>query len=343
MQLEAIRMNFVTPVHLGRGQEELDKTELIYHSDSLKSAIYSVGLPLFPEWQNTEQFFQGFQISSCFPYARNEYFFPKPMINKGFDFLNDTSPENMSKKAKKIRFLSKRLFEQFLNSNSDRLLVDENNITADNLFLCEHSETCNANLNNGRRSRISFFREEIQQRVVVASEQGQEITRPFYFERIYFERDCGLFFLAQFHDQKLKKHVLHAIKILGENGIGTDRTVGNGLFQVEFSDDGFTPFTFNLDHGRMAKIPLGLYLPTKEEIKQIDFSGSMWSLVKRGGYMAGSDQDSISHLRKKSIYMFMEGSTFKTEIQLKGSWTNLKPEWNTPLHPVFRCGMPIII
>jgi len=157
MQLEAIRMNFLSPVHLGRGQEELDKTELIYHSDSLKSAIYAVGLPLFPEWKSAEQFFHGFQISSCFPFARNEYFFPKPMTSKGFDFSNNSSQENISKKAKKIRFLSKQLFEQYLNSKEDKLLVDENTITSDNLFVCEHTETCNNTDKNGRKSEFPFF------------------------------------------------------------------------------------------------------------------------------------------------------------------------------------------
>jgi len=178
---------------------------------------------------------------------------------------------------------------------------------------------------------------------VVSSENEQETTRPFYFERIYFEKGCGLFFLAQFHNEGLKKQVLHALKILGENGIGTDRTVGNGLFHVECSSDISGPFIFNLDPGISIKIPLGLYLPNEQEISQIDFQESSWNLIKRGGYMAGSEQDSTSHLRKKSIYMFLEGSVLKTEIQLKGELTDLKPEWNAPLHPVFRCGMPIII
>ena len=54
--MKAIKLHFTTPVHFGRGREEPDKSELIYHSDSLKSAIYSIGVHFFEEWKNEKKF-----------------------------------------------------------------------------------------------------------------------------------------------------------------------------------------------------------------------------------------------------------------------------------------------
>jgi CRISPR type III-A-associated RAMP protein Csm4 len=86
-----------------------------------------------------------------------------------------------------------------------------------------------------------------------------------------------------------------------------------------------------------------LFLPEESEIQQVDLPESSWELVKRGGFISGSEQESIIHLRKKSIYMFAEGSVFKSGTRLKGKFTDLRPEWNPPLHPVYRCGMPVFI
>jgi CRISPR-associated protein Csm4 len=80
--LKAIKLRFSSPVHFGRGREELDKSELVYHSDSMKSALYAVGLSMFSEWKDEKRFHNSFRISSCFPYAKDEYFLPRPQLKR---------------------------------------------------------------------------------------------------------------------------------------------------------------------------------------------------------------------------------------------------------------------
>ncbi len=87
-----------------------------------------------------------------------------------------------------------------------------------------------------------------------------------------------------------------------------------------------------------------MYLPTREELKEIDLDNSSWQLIKRGGYMAASSSNDFRTLRKNNIYFFTEGSAFDTPLNLKGKYADLKPQWNEgQMHPVWRDGQPIFI
>lgn len=341
MKLEAIKLRFgKTPLHLGRGSDELDKTELVYHSDSLKSAIYAVGINKFDQWNDPDYFFKGFSISSCFPYAHDEYFLPRPQMRKKIIF-DGIENDLMAKQAKKINYLSTHIFEDFLNTGLNDFIINEKQLTADLSFICEKPTTA-IKETNGIGRKTSFFKTEVQQRVAVPSPGSDDDSMPFYIDRIYFEEDCGFYFLANFSNNNLREQVLIAMKLLGDQGIGTDRSVGNGLFDFDMKKD-CESFSFSLKGNSELQIPLGSFLPTREELDAIDLSISAWSLLKRGGYMGGSDDDSLRHLRRKSIYMFGEGSVFSSGIALKGKYEDLKPDWNAPMHPVWRCGMPLII
>jgi CRISPR-associated protein Csm4 len=342
MQIEALKLRFGnTSLHLGRGSDELDKTELVYHSDSLKSAIYAVGIGSFPEWNDPDKFFHSFRISSCFPYARNEYFLPRPNIRKTIT-IEGVDDDMAAKKVKKIGFLSLRIFENYLDPGKGDIFIKPETITEDQGFVCEQQETC-FQTQNGVSRKISFYKTEVQQRVQVPQQDSEDVSKPFYIDRIYFERDCGLYFFADFKNREIREQVLKTLAILGERGIGTDRTVGNGLFSFHSETDCET-ITVNLPVNKSGKsIPLGLYLPTETEISGTDLSLSSWSLLKRGGYMGGSSDEQHRHLRKKSIYMFGEGSVFTSETALEGKFVNLRPEWNDTLHDVWRCGMPLFL
>jgi CRISPR type III-A-associated RAMP protein Csm4 len=221
------------------------------------------------------------------------------------------------------------------------IVLSEANLTLDQGFVCEREETC-VKMEDGIPQRISFYKTEVQQRVAVPSIDSDNESRPFYIDRIYFEKGCGFYFLVGFANNKIRKQVFAALKVLGENGIGTDRTVGNGLFSFN-KDEDVSDFNLNITSQSGFYMPLGLYLPTQVEMDSMNLRKSSWNLLKRGGYMGGSSEDDFKHLLKKSIYMFGEGSVFSTLINLKGKYEDLKPDWNLPMHPVWRCGMPIFL
>jgi CRISPR-associated protein Csm4 len=329
MQAEAIKLRFISPLHLGRGLEtDYGKTETVLHSDTLKSALFALGIQLFPEWEKTPAlFFDAFSISSCFPFAGSEYFFPKPFLKRKLEF--SASNEHLqAKKSKRVDFLSKTIFEKFIKQEA--LQVDENCLSPDGSFVFEK----NGNV------RI-IFKTEVQQRVAVPAESGQE-TKPYYVDRLFFNEDCGLFFLAQFHTETIKNQVIAALKLLGDQGIGTDKSVGNGQFIFDQRKD---IENISIETGTSLKhwISLGLYLPEKSEFEKFDLNSSTWQLIKRGGYMGGSSDFSFLGIRKKNIFMFSEASVFASDESPVGKLIDLKPDWDAPMHPVWRDGRPLFL
>lgn len=333
MITEAIRLHFNSPLHIGRGAAEMDRTGAVYHSDALKSALYAAGLPYFPEWETgADAFFNGFRISSAFPFCENEMFLPKPYFGVQVDFAA-TTEEKQAKKAKKISFISSNIFKQWIKEPRKPVSVQENQISPGGSYLFDSNKTAKA-----------FLHAEVQQRVQVPAEvDADNNTRPFYFDRLYFEENSGLYFLAQFSNQTIRSQVLHALKLLGEQGIGTDRTVGNGLFNFDAAAH-ISKFELPEKADGHMHINVGLYLPAREELAAIKLEQSYWQLVKRGGYIGGSSFEKFLSLRKNNIYFFAEGSVFQTDTQLNGRYTNLKPAYNDDeLHPVYRCGQPLFI
>lgn len=321
--VESIKLKFLSGLHIGRGAEELDKTATTYSSDALKSALFAVGLPYYPQWaESPETFFKGFRISSAFPWCDEELFLPKPAnIRFQFEHSDDLTE---AKQAKKIGYVSTTLIQAWAKA-SDKAVAVKDVQVSDGTFLFSKE---------GRK----FLYTAVQQRVQVPFE-GEGDTRPYYFERLLFKEESGLYFLVSFEDEALQPQVMHALRMLGDMGIGTDRTVGNGQFEIA----GIAPF--QMPEGSSGnQMALGLYLPAQEEIAAMDLGNSFWSLIKRGGFMAASENGEFRSLRKNNIYFFGEGSTFKCAQPLKGHFVDLQPSWNTAgMHPVWRCGMPLFL
>lgn len=327
MSVFAIKMNFLDALHIGRGADELDKTATTYGSDALKSALFAIGLPYYPDWvKKSQSFFEGFRISSAFPYCDDTFLLPKPVRMK-FIF-SGTDEMGEAKKAKKISYIALGLFEKWTQKPDEKITVNEAQV-GDSSFLFEQGQ-------KGRR----FIYTTVQQRVAV-SPDGSSDSKPFYFERMFFAENSGLYFLIEFLNEDLKPQLLHALQLLGDAGIGTDRTVGNG----QFSAGPLQPINLPNANRQNLQMALGLYLPTREEIAVIDLEKSAWGLIKRGGYMAAASEENHRSLRKNSIYFFSEGSAFNSSKQLKGKIVNLRPQnfMDNTLHPIWRCGMPLFI
>lgn len=331
MPIEAVKLHFDSPLHIGSGMEELDKTTVIYSSDALKSALFSAGLAFYPEWEiNPESFFNNFRISSCFPYCGEDLFLPRPIGLMKFTYGNEKEDDKSRKQSKKISFLSLDLVQKWVKNQETELFIDKNCISPDGNFVFSIPQNVK-----------SIYQNEVQQRVSVSLKDGG--STPFYLGRIYFEQDAGLYFLLECNNEKLKQKLFNTLQLLGDLGIGTDRTVGNGLFSINEKED-VLPIQLPDSNNLSKKISLGLYLPRRDEIEKINFDRSSWNITKRGGFIAGSSIESMRHLRKNNIYFFTEGSAFHVEGPLKGKFVDLKPDWNDEnLHPVWRDGRPIFI
>lgn len=333
------KLHFTSPLHLAKGKSEYDSSEDILHSDTLKSALAVCALQL-GIINEVESFLNTFKISSAFPFFKEELFFPKPNFlnpeTQLFTFENDEKQKvKQRKKVKKIKWIGKEYFEKLLQGKPDIFVVDDN-----------RNETF---FSPKIKKDDKIYISETQERVQISRVLGEgEDTQPYYVDRLYFDKDAGLFFLLETKDKDIIKKIENCLKLLGDNGLGTDKNVGNGQFS--FSKENLDlPMIDNANY----QINLSLYCPDNEELKEIKSKKEnlSYTLLKRGGWLASPENPDHISLRKKSIFMFGEGSIFpKNNKDLEGKMVDLKPE-NEKLkemkvsinHKIYRDGRSIFL
>lgn len=320
-----IKIRFNTPLHLSRGQtEDYGHSQELICSDTLKGALCAMGITnLDQQGFDPGGFMDSFRISSAFPFKGDDYYLPKPFVRLPVTIDNEDEA-SISKMLKKLSFVHIDLFSEILKGNDVK--VTKEHFAENKKFLC--------NRKTGPEYCISTS--NVQQRVTIPADRQEDPT-PYYIDRVYFERDAGLFFLVETGDSQTLELITKLSVILGENGVGTDRNVGNGFFTVE---PGSVMFDLPDQSGHLTN--LSLFLPRKEELDEEFLNESAWNLLKRGGYIAGSSRDEFLSLRKKSVYMMEEGSVFPSRENITGKKINLKPEYEG-IHDVWRDGMPIFL
>lgn len=314
----SVKLSFQEPLHLGSGKRDsLNETEVIIHSDTLKAALYSVlvqALPDFDEQMSAEKFFNGFSVSSCFPFANDRLLFPKPMSRIPISFKGEADLD-ARKKVKKIKYIEQSLFEKVLNGEAIETSLDNLAQGGSLLF-------------NGSPS--SVFSVSSVSRVKVNSHQ-QEDAVPFDIERIQFHTGAGLFFLLKTIDSGIEKTIQHGLALLAATGFGAERSVGYGKFSFTV-----VPIKIKVPDKAQHSVTLSLFCPEKDFIEKYPLSSASYTLLKRGGYISGSSVSQYRHYRKKSVHMFGEGSVFPAK-ELNGKIVDLNP-MPEKMHPVLRDG-----
>lgn len=331
------RLTFTTPLHIGDYKPFEYGSSLKYiHSDTLRSALLAVraqyGLSI-PEDGDS-----GFVISSLFPFINGvsddcTYFFPKPIT--GLPVL----PEQVKsiKKVKKVSWLDGTYMTKLLSGEK---------ITDFGGKECEHIRGSLLSKifkeqSPYRNEEHPVFESQVSQRVSIPRiRNSDDENRLFSMERLYFREDAGLYFI--FDGTDAQRHWLEeSLDLLKMEGLGTDRNIGHGIFtwnsdqvSIEIPDDAQHILT------------LGLYHPEDQATLSTmvgDDDSIGWKLLKRGGWITDPAYQSI---RKRSVYMFTEGSVFKKPGNFKGHIglpaINLQPrddEGDYPVnHPIWRCG-----
>ena len=165
-------------------------------------------------------------------------------------------------------------------------------------------------------------------------------AEPFFFDWTYYQENAGLYCLLNAHDTMIGE-LLDLFQLLGENGLGTDKNVGGGKFEVDRNTE---RVNFDFVESANASMLLSLYIPTEQEVDLLKLHDSSYELTLRGGYMAGSHEEDFRHLWKKSVYAFSVGSIFPTTAKLCGKIVDLKPSWNDErIHSVYRSGKPFFV
>lgn len=337
--MEAVHLRFQGSLRLAHSTGLPERSEVIVHSDGLKSALFAVGLQVYPEWAGqADAFFNAFTISSAFPFCNDEYFLPRPQWPVSFRF-SQTEEALFAKKAKKIQYVSAAFYTSFYAH------VPES---------AAHPPVLEVEDRQVVQGQFLFARPQPSERIIwetVTEPHAAKLEDPFgpprYYttSRTFFAEDCGLYFLIQFHDVSWRQPIFNALRLLGHQGLGSDRTVGNGFFDFEPAKD-VKSFPFHPTEAPSAGdhkglfVALGMYLPTKEELDRANLQESAWTLVKRGGYLAAPENPEHMRYRRKWVMMMGPGSVIKSRTKPVGKRVDLRPDMphESIPHPVWRDG-----
>jgi len=307
-----IKLCRISPIHIGTGRESYDSSSSWLHSDTIASALAALRAQCGAT--DIQNFLDDLVISSAFPFYGDMLFLPK-----AHGRIRINNEVECRKKLKHASFVELSLWQQLAQGE----ILSLDNIEVDGAFMYPSGYNC---------GRISCA--QTSQRVKVYADSEKDAD-PFFFEWNYFDKNAGLFFMTTAEGKQLES-IVSLMKQLGETGLGTDKNVGGGNFDVEVSN-----IMVDDIQDANAKILLSMYIPSENELLHLNLDQSFYSIQRRGGFAAGSTVPKFRHLRKKNVYMFDEGSVFMTTSELKGDVVDLRPDWNNlDMHPMYRSGKP---
>jgi len=348
MKLNIYRLTFKTPLHISDLRSEYSKSEKRIHSDTLYAAIMHAWSMLGKnEWISKDP---PFTISSLFPFATDInsnfiYFFPKPYVLPIKE--EDKKPE-IAKKFKKVQYLDKNYFEKLLNGVYDPSPESlKGEYLTDKIFKFNNERDSNL-VNN--ENKYEIIKSQIVPRIKWNRKENEE-SEPFYMEKLFFDEGTGFWFIIFFESNEILDRFEIALNLLSDEGLGTDRNVGNGKFNFE-SD----VIELNIPEESNYCINLSLYCPESYEvlknhlISKEENNGEIdpnvgYDFIKRGGWIS----EPYNTYRKREIYMFTEGSVFRYEIRgcsVMGASHDVTPEIilnKEKHHRIYRTGKALFL
>lgn len=327
------KLHFISPLHLSNEREDYAESLRTFNSDSMYAAITACLAKLGHKFAESFDGDLGFTISSLFPFYQEKsdaeavFFLPK---SKKTLILEPKNSE-YHKFIKKLQWIDKDFFEEYINGKDLEQKFFEFDNTGEKFKNIKGAFMTNKNI------KEDFIASEVFPRVTVPR-YGEKDADPFYMERVFFKDYSGLFFIADGNTNLLEK----GLSLLQNEGIGTDRNVGNGFF--EFGTD---YMELNLPSETDFAINISLFLPeSKEQLINLLGEKSAYNIKKRGGWITTPPD---LGLRKNRIFMFEEGSVFDLKInepKVLGKIADLTPNLSEPLknpHKIFRNGKSIFI
>ncbi|MDI9395021.1 MAG: type III-A CRISPR-associated RAMP protein Csm4 [Euryarchaeota archaeon] len=294
--LKIIKLNFTSPLHLGEIGIGLEESSLVLHSDTIFNAICNALAKLYGrEWVTDflRKFKKepSFRISSGFPFAGQNLYFPKPMSRAN---INNDLLQDYSKKLKKTNYLRKDFFEKWI-AEEELLEKDLKEIT-DN----EAAKGCD-------EKDSGFGAGFLLPKVSISRESAESSI--YFLGSVRFKEDSGIWFILDCSSKEYENNVISALRLLQHDGIGGKRTWGYGSFSLK-------------EENLYLKLPdsdshllLSLFYPEESDDPELDekhlFSGknARWGFSLRGGY--AYPYGSRSSSQKAQRLFIKEGSIFE--------------------------------
>lgn len=344
MTFKTYKLHFTAPLHIGNHRSDESISIKTIQSDTLYAALTACLAKMGEDFPANGDF--EFTISSLFPFYQRKdnddgnivpvYFLPMPLQTR-LPQLKDVA---LAKKVKKVQWVDCKLYDHLLQGEC--FFGGENDMTGQiqGPYL---TETLLPQDKDGSRD---FIKSDVIQRASVADRTGQGDAMPFYINRITFRDESGLYFLATGNTELLDK----ALRLLKEEGLGTDRHIGFGYFDVEKGS-----LDINTPESASHMVSLSFFIPESEKhLEELLASDHVaYDFVRRGGWIT---TEPYNTLRKNVIYGFLPGSVFHNkrkeqqeesgeQQEEQGKIVDLKPTIGnlTPSHSIWRNGKSIML
>lgn len=334
-QFRTYCLRFKGALHLSDVREDYGNTELQLHSDTLQAALLAA---LAAIGQVPADGILPFSVSSMFPFYQDaqgetHYFFPKPFLR----FNVKTDIPGLAKKLKKVRWVDQSYYEKIIQGQP---LTD---------FGVSGMEDFQGDFLHRQPIVSPLYHTQTLPRVKVprhyqhpnAEDNNTEI---FYMQVIRFRQDAGFYFMADGSDDGLAL-LERGLRVLEDEGFGTDRYVGNGHFEWETGN-----ISVQTDTDGTYITNLSLFCPEhKAQLISLIDDKTSYELLKRGGWITTPGD---LGKRKRFVYMMAEGSIFSNpsgSIQQKGFIElgkpniDMKPDIPTQTPAIYRSGKSIFL
>jgi CRISPR-associated protein Csm4 len=286
--MQCYRLTLTAPFHVdSRGNDFYEESNSFIHSDTLSAAILATWALVNPELVNEQVQNPCFKLSSAFPYYQDCYFLPRVLSSQAVKLPVERLKS--AKKLKKIQWLDIDLWNVSLHDPDWSAQINLENGICQNVLASKSTKLPDQLWVEEERPRLATDRYTNQ------AVDGQL----FNFSRVWFQPEGGLYFLATFNNEISQKQFETMLSVLGDSGIGADRSNGNGTFRWEH---GKNPGLKIADNSK--SVALSLVNPAPSDCQPGWLEGSAYKLISRGGWVGSSG------IRKQRLRMFMEGSVF---------------------------------
>ncbi len=297
MRLKIVKLYFLSPLHLGDIGVDLSGAKKYWHSDGVFSALFNALVLLFPDKiDEIREDLESVKISSAFPFFEDEIFLPAfPTV-----FLNQEDFADCRKKVKKLEFFPKSYFERIAKGE---ILKRE-----DCEFMYRHTKEV-YKIRYITRNRINRLTGKTGS---LDEETAEEVGGGLYTIGAleFLRKDAGLYFAIDCDEKIFKRYIEPALKLLQDQGVGGDHTVGFGRFKYRVDE-----VNLNLPSSTKTFLSISSVLPTQDDIEKMkNFPELRWDFVMRGGYPFFSFSKKIK-ARKPRFMMVKEGSILPKNIQ----------------------------
>lgn len=306
--------------HLGERGIGLEETAEIVHADTLYAALAAAAVLLdgpaaARDWFGEEP---PVLLSSAFPFAGPVRFYPRPM---------GPPPEGTELPWKDVAFLSEGLLARYLRGEPLPAAVI---LGEGQALLPEEAEAMRAALGVRELEGMRLWAAEAVPRV--ALDLPTQRSNLWYFGRVTFRAGAGYFFRVRYRRPEAADAFRAAVRLLGDTGLGGDRTSGHGLFRPRFEPApplGGTTGRF---------LTLAPVYPPRDQVATLLGPGSRYRWLTRSGWIGGTLP---APYRRRTVRMLAEGSLLEGDpAGLWGAWADVTPAGlPKPLpHPVYRYG-----